>query len=135
MPTNAMQMVSDAKQRVENLSVDDVSGELERGALLVDLRESEERTEHGAIPGVALLPFAASLAYLATRAEPSVRGTQVVIAGNVLWVAASILLLASGPVSPTPLGTAFVLAQAAVVALLTALERASLRRVRMGFAT
>ena len=34
--------------------------------------------------GIALLPFAATLAYLATCPEPPIRGTQVVIACNAL---------------------------------------------------
>jgi rhodanese-related sulfurtransferase len=51
-----MQRVSEAKQRVENLSVEEAAREVERGALLVDLRESEERREHGAIPGAVHMP-------------------------------------------------------------------------------
>ncbi len=56
MPTNATQRVSEAKQRVENLSVEQTARELEAGALLVDLRESEERREHGIIPGSVHMP-------------------------------------------------------------------------------
>lgn len=56
MPTSAMQRVSEAKQRVENLSVDQTARELENGALLVDLRESEERREHGVIQGSVHMP-------------------------------------------------------------------------------
>jgi rhodanese-related sulfurtransferase len=56
MQPSAMQRVRDAKARVENLSVDDIARELEAGALLVDLRESEERREHGAIPGAVHMP-------------------------------------------------------------------------------
>jgi rhodanese-related sulfurtransferase len=45
-------MVSAAKLRIENLSVDDVASELAAGAtLLVDIREPEERASTGTIPG------------------------------------------------------------------------------------
>ena len=48
----AAALVAEAKQRGENLSVDQVARELERGdALLVDLREPEDRVQHGVIPG------------------------------------------------------------------------------------
>jgi rhodanese-related sulfurtransferase len=56
MQPSAMQRVRDAKSRVQNLTVDDTAREVERGALLVDLRESEERREHGSIPGAVHLP-------------------------------------------------------------------------------
>jgi hypothetical protein len=46
----------------------------------------------------------------------------------VLWAAASGLLLASGWVAPTALGYAFVIGQAAVVALLGELQYVGLRR-------
>ena len=57
MPQTAAELVAEAKQRVENLSVDQVARELERGdALLVDLREPDERAQHGAIPGAVAAP-------------------------------------------------------------------------------
>jgi rhodanese-related sulfurtransferase len=47
-----MQKVSEAKQRIENLSPEQVAAELERDdVLLVDLREADEREDKGAIPG------------------------------------------------------------------------------------
>lgn len=49
-------MVSAAKSRVRNLTVDQVADELQKGATLVDLRESEERTRDGAIPGAYHAP-------------------------------------------------------------------------------
>lgn len=52
MSKTASQLVTEAKQCIENLSPDQVVAELERGGvLLVDLRESEERVQRGAIPG------------------------------------------------------------------------------------
>ena len=56
MQSSAMQRVRDAKSRVQNLTVDDTAREMENGALVVDLRESEERREHGAIPGAVHMP-------------------------------------------------------------------------------
>lgn len=56
MQPSAMQRVRDAKARVENLTVDETAREIASGALLVDLRESEERREHGAIPGAVHMP-------------------------------------------------------------------------------
>ena len=57
MAKTAAELVAEAKQRVENLTVDQVARELERGdALLVDLREPEERSQHGAIPGAIPAP-------------------------------------------------------------------------------
>jgi hypothetical protein len=72
--------------------------------------------------GAGLLPFAAVLAYLATRPRVGRGALWAVIAVNAAWVSESVLLVASGWVSPTALGTAFVLAQAAAVAVLTWLE-------------
>lgn len=56
MPTTAMDRVREAKQRVQNLSVEEAAREVENGALLVDLRESEERSEQGTIAGSVHMP-------------------------------------------------------------------------------
>ena len=57
MAKTAAELVAEAKQRVENLSVDQVAAELERGeALVVDLRESGERAEQGVLPGAVHAP-------------------------------------------------------------------------------
>jgi len=50
-----------------------------------------------------------------------------IVAGNLGWTAASFAVLALVPVSPTLLGYAFVIAQAAVVALFAFLQSAGLR--------
>ena len=56
-PKTAAQMVQDAKQRVDNLSVDQVAAELAGGdALLVDIREPGESTQSGVIPGAVAAP-------------------------------------------------------------------------------
>jgi rhodanese-related sulfurtransferase len=50
-------MVSAAKQRVENLTVDDVAAELAAGDVtLIDIREPEERAATGSIPGALHAP-------------------------------------------------------------------------------
>lgn len=46
-----------AKSRTENLTPDDVAAELASGdAVLIDLREPEERVQHGTIPGAIHAP-------------------------------------------------------------------------------
>ena len=53
----AAQLVAEAKQQVETLSVEQAADELASGdAVLVDLREPGERAEHGAIPGAVHAP-------------------------------------------------------------------------------
>ena len=57
MAKTANDLVAEAKQRVENLTVEQVAEEVRRGdALLVDLREPGERAQHGAIPGAVEAP-------------------------------------------------------------------------------
>ena len=57
MAKTAAELVAEAKQRVENLTVDQVATELERGdVVLVDLREPNERAQHGVIPGAVAAP-------------------------------------------------------------------------------
>ncbi len=57
MAKTAAEMVSEAKQRVENLSPDQVAAELQRGGvMLVDVREQNERDEHGMIAGAVHAP-------------------------------------------------------------------------------
>jgi rhodanese-related sulfurtransferase len=57
MAKTAADLVAEAKQRIENLTVDQTAEEVEQGdALLVDLREPSEREEQGAIPGAVHAP-------------------------------------------------------------------------------
>ena len=64
----AAEMVAEAKQKVENLSVEETARELEAGeALLVDIREPGERVKQGAIPGA----FEAPRGMLEFWADPS----------------------------------------------------------------
>lgn len=74
------------------------------------------------VAGLALLPIAAFIAWVATRTSL----TSFVIAGNLAWVAGSMVLLVWA--APTPLGYAFVIVQGAVVTLLAALEWTGLHR-------
>jgi rhodanese-related sulfurtransferase len=53
----AMDMVAEAKQRVENATVEQVASELESGdAVLIDVREPQEREKNGSIPGAVHAP-------------------------------------------------------------------------------
>ena len=53
-PKTAKQMVTEARGRVESLTPEQVAADVKQGAMLVDLRESEECTQHGVIPGALL---------------------------------------------------------------------------------
>lgn len=77
--------------------------------------------------GLSLLPFAALLAVCAIRPSLPQPLVWAIIAYNALWAIDSVLLLLLGVVSPTLLGTAFVIAQAVVVALLAELQYMGLR--------
>ncbi len=55
--TTSAQLVAEAKSRTENLTPDEVAGEIaEGGAVLIDLREPAERSQDGAIPGAIHAP-------------------------------------------------------------------------------
>ncbi|MGH7481295.1 MAG: rhodanese-like domain-containing protein [Longimicrobiales bacterium] len=57
MARTAMDMVAEAKREVEALTPEQVRRELDAGsAVVVDLRESEERRQHGSIPGAVHAP-------------------------------------------------------------------------------
>jgi hypothetical protein len=78
--------------------------------------------------GLILVPYVAFVVWTGTRAEMARGAVWTIIAANVLWAVASVCLLVSGLVAPTALGYAFVIAQAAVVAILGELQYAGLRR-------
>lgn len=82
--------------------------------------------------GLLLLPLAAFIGWLASRAAPPPALVWIVILGNLGWAAESFALL--GRHSPTSLGTAFVTVQAIAVLGLAALEYAGLRRARLAAA-
>ena len=78
--------------------------------------------------GIVLVPYVAFVIYTGTRETISLPAVWAIIVANALWAAASALLLVSGWVAPTALGTAFVIAQAVIVALLGELQYMGLRR-------
>jgi hypothetical protein len=78
--------------------------------------------------GVSLFPVAAFIALVGTRDRLAPPAVFVVIAGNALWVAGSVLLLVSGLIAPNVLGYVFVSGQAAAVAVLAELEYFGLRQ-------
>lgn len=78
--------------------------------------------------GVALLGCAAFIGWIASRAQPPRALVWLVIAGNVLWAVESAISLMSGWLQPNGLGMAFVIAQAAAVALIAEVEFMALRR-------
>jgi len=82
--------------------------------------------------GLLLIPYAGLLAYLASKQTTPRLPAQLIVAGNVLWVIGSAALLISGLVAPTTLGTAFVIAQALIVAILAELQVLGLKRQRRG---
>jgi hypothetical protein len=76
--------------------------------------------------GIALLPIAALVTWMASRPAPPAPLVWALIVGNGLWVAESLVLLTQFAL--TPLGVAFTLGQAAFVATMGVLEYAGLRR-------
>jgi hypothetical protein len=82
------------------------------------------------ITGFALFPWAAFIAFIATRATIPGWGARTVVTGNLAWVVASLLMLASDWVDPSALGVVFVVVQAAIVSVFAGLQFASLRRAR-----
>lgn len=80
--------------------------------------------------GLILVPFVALVSWVAYREPLPAGAVRTVIACNVLWVAASVLLLLSGHVAPTLGGYLLVGAQAVVVGLFAELQIIALRRIQ-----
>jgi hypothetical protein len=78
--------------------------------------------------GLILVPYALVVLWAGTR--PSLRRGLVlaIVALNAVWVVDSLVLLASGWVTPTALGTAFVIAQALIVGVVAEAQFIGLRR-------
>ena len=72
--------------------------------------------------GLVLIPSAALMAWCASRPVLPEWGRRTIVTGNVLWIAASLLLLLTGPLAPSAFGIAFVIGQALAVAVLTVFE-------------
>ncbi|RZL93638.1 MAG: hypothetical protein EOP82_07045 [Variovorax sp.] len=80
--------------------------------------------------GVFLLAYAAAAAWMASRAVPPRKLIGLVAVGNFGWAAACVALLAVGGGAITPLGWAWVLAQALTVVVLAELQWMGLRHTR-----
>jgi hypothetical protein len=78
--------------------------------------------------GGVLLVWSGLVGWISVGASESL--AKEVVAGNVVWVAASVAFAVSGWVELTGLGVAFVVAQAVAVAGLTCLQWAGLRSQR-----
>ena len=76
--------------------------------------------------GVVLLPWLALLAVIATRQTINRSAVRFVIAVNLAWVAASILLPFTGWVEPNALGVVFIIAQAMAVVVFVLVQIAKL---------
>lgn len=81
-----------------------------------------------AYTGEFLLVYAAVVALVSTRKSMPRNVVWLLVAGNLGWAAACVLLLVSGIVQPTALGVAYVLMQALTVAVLAGLQYVGLRR-------
>jgi hypothetical protein len=84
--------------------------------------------------GLVLVPYVAFVAIVAARARISAAAVWAVIACNALWTVASVALVIDGFVTPTALGTAFVIGQAVAVAALGVLQYVALRRPQIALA-
>ncbi|MCW5624246.1 MAG: hypothetical protein KIT73_05985, partial [Burkholderiales bacterium] len=78
--------------------------------------------------GISLLPFAALVGLLATRDHAARSLIWAVIVYNALWALDSVLVLATGWLTPHLLGQAFVLAQALVVGAFAVLQYLGIKR-------
>lgn len=76
--------------------------------------------------GLILFPCAALMIYAGLQAAPSRPIVWLIVLGNIGWVIASLGIFAF--IAPNALGTIFILAQAAVVAVLALLEHNALQR-------
>lgn len=78
--------------------------------------------------GIALVPFALAVGFLGTRARMARIAIWAVIGVNAVWAIDSVLLLFTGWVQPNLLGYAFVVGQAAFVAVMAELEIIGMRK-------
>ena len=84
--------------------------------------------------GLVLIPYVAFVAIVAARAHISIPAVWAIVACNVAWTVASFALLIDAFVTPTALGTIFVIGQALAVAALGALQCVALRRPHVALA-
>lgn len=74
------------------------------------------------VAGAILLPWTAFLLIAASRQQVSRAAVRGIVAVNVAWVVASLVLLAGSWVDPSALGIAFVIVQAIAVAGFAAIQ-------------
>jgi hypothetical protein len=84
--------------------------------------------------GLVLVPYVAFVAIVAARARISTAAVWAVIACNAVWTVASVALVIDGFVTPTALGTVFVIGQAVAVGALGVLQYVALRRPQIALA-
>ena len=80
--------------------------------------------------GLFLVTYAAAVWFVGSRPSISRSAAWTVVGLNLLWVVGSIAIVAAGWSALTTLGIAFLLAQAAVVAIFADLQFLGLRRAR-----
>lgn len=78
--------------------------------------------------GIGLVPYAAVVAYLGLQSRVAPAAVWTVVVCNVLWAVASIGVLFTGWLQPTPLGVGFIIAQALIVAALAEFQWFGMRR-------
>jgi hypothetical protein len=78
--------------------------------------------------GIALLPWAALVGYLASREYLPRPVVWAVIGCNIVWAVDCALLIVSGVAAPTLLGYGFVIVQAVTVLVLAEIQYFGLRR-------
>ena len=79
-----------------------------------------------------LLPFAAIVLFVGLREVPSRTAKLAIIAYNAMWAVDSFVLLASGWVAPTLIGSAFVIMQAVTVGGFAILQWIGVKRADHG---
>lgn len=80
------------------------------------------------VAGLVLVPYAALVAYLATRDRLQASAVWALIVCNLLWGVDCAVVAFSGWVQPTALGYAFILMQVVVVAAFAELQYVGMRR-------
>ncbi|MGH7629535.1 MAG: hypothetical protein ACREOF_09095 [Gemmatimonadales bacterium] len=78
--------------------------------------------------GIALIPFAAFVLWVARRNSVSRTATLAIVIVNALWTVGSLLLLLAPGIAPTIIGYVFTIGQALAVALFAELQYVGLRR-------
>jgi len=80
------------------------------------------------VAGLILIPYALELILMSRRYSLPTPAVWAVIATNIAWALASVLILVTGTVHPTALGYAFILGQALAVAAFAEVQYVGLRK-------